>query len=722
MRKITDGSYRIEKKDLTPEEFLRAKTACEFVIELTKAISRSGYYDADHPVSLEVKKGLYDAFKYALGNSAEIMLSCHDAEDKVDIHISGILDEPFNINKLTRENTLGLFVPKLKDYFERKNLNSFVIKKHITPEHFESFIDVMSEPVADFNDSANLSEYLTKSLIDLSITEVTTIFKDDIVLPRGKLPWRVSIILRRLAKDLKIIPMFKEASRDRMKTVRKQTVEDVIRPLHNRELLDDLIINCDVIGSHLGQAVDSDELEQMIIGSVPVNLLLQVSEDVFEVYRESKEKSESEKDNPAHLQRCEYLAKVLNIAAKQINNAGIPDAEKFLEQLHENEIIDFDLLPEYIRLDIQTKKLAGDVISQIDSYIEKALKTSSVAEMESLMVVFHRVVPELIRQEAWPAVDWIFKAIENYSSMKGASSKNVDLFPELPDSVFEGAEEILANKYIHAEPETRIKVNDVLMKMYSVCIRTVNIIFDKCSDSNVLKSVVELLSRKGETARQWAIKILNDKIQPISMLNVALIVMKSVGQAGDAEVIRRHAKNANSSIRTRALGVMAKLNPKEAESAVIEALSDEEERVKEQAASLIERELLLSEESCGKIMLLVKSLLQKKNLSISEAGMIAGLIKAVGKSADAHHQESVENEIIVIASELLKGRTGLLRFIKSEPGKEQSEIISACVSTMGKTGGTKSREFLKGLARDNALSKIAHEATEEIDRKLARRN
>jgi hypothetical protein len=117
MRTVTDGSYRTEKKDLTPEEFLRAKTACEFVIELTKAISRSGYYDAGHPVSLEVKKGLYDAFKYALGNSSEIMLSCHDVEDKVDIHISGILDEPFNINKLTHENTLGLFVPTLKDYF-----------------------------------------------------------------------------------------------------------------------------------------------------------------------------------------------------------------------------------------------------------------------------------------------------------------------------------------------------------------------------------------------------------------------------------------------------------------------------------------------------------------------------------------------------------------------------------------------------------------------------
>ena len=150
MTTITDGSYKTsEKKDFTSEEFIKAKTTCEFVIELTKAISRSGYYDAGHPVSFDVKKGLYESFIDALGSSSEIMLTCHDFGEKVDIYISGILNEPFNIRKLTKENTLDLFVPKLKDYFERKSLNSFVIKKNITPEHFESFIDVMSEPVAD---------------------------------------------------------------------------------------------------------------------------------------------------------------------------------------------------------------------------------------------------------------------------------------------------------------------------------------------------------------------------------------------------------------------------------------------------------------------------------------------------------------------------------------------------------------------------------------------
>jgi hypothetical protein len=298
MKTTTDINYkRDEKKDLTPEELVKAKTACEFVINLTKAISRSGYYDSHHPISGEVKRGLYDSFKDALGSSSEIMLTCHDSGEVTDIHISGILDEPVNIRKLAKAEASDLFVPKLKDYFERKSLNSFVIKKYITLEHFESFIDVMGEPVADSADNSKLGDYLTKALIDLDINEVSTIFKTDIVLSRGKLPWRVSIILRRLAKDLKVIPMFHLASVDKIKLIKSQIIDDIIRPLNNPDLLRDLIVNGDVIVSHLEQSLEPNELEQMLINSLPAYTVVPVSQAVFEAYKEIKDELGPDQDD-----------------------------------------------------------------------------------------------------------------------------------------------------------------------------------------------------------------------------------------------------------------------------------------------------------------------------------------------------------------------------------------------------------------------------------------
>jgi len=718
MEASTETSYKTdEKKSFSPAEFTKAKTVCEFVIDLTKAISRSGYYDANHPVSAEVKKGLYGAFKNALGNSAEIMLRCHEYEDQVDIHISGILDEPFNIRKLTHANTSDLFVPKLKDYFERKSLNSFVIKKYITPEHFESFIDVMSEPIAESADAAKLGEYLTKSLADLDITEVSTVFKTDVVLLRGKLPWRVSIILRRLAKDLKVVPMFRSASADKMKIIKQQIVEDIIRPLNNNELLRDLIINCDVIVSFTTDMMEADELEILIVRSLPLNALVPVFRSVFEVYKANQKEKPGADSTFQQKEKLDFLKKVLNIGVRRIISEELPDISSFFEQLYGHKVIGIDLLPREVRFNIQSKKLADDVVSQIDTYIGKALETSSDTEMESLIATFKRVIPELIRLGEWSVIGRIMEAVSGFSARQGLSHEAVDLFSKLPDLIFEGSDELFASEYIAAQPDLRNQINDILMQMKSMCIKIAGVIFEKGKDPVVLKNVINLMSKKGELGRQWAIKVLEDPQQPIAMLNIALILIVNVGISDDASLIKRHVRNSNPSIRVKALGAVAKLNKKEAESLITDALTDEDEKVRSAAVYLIESENSLSEESINKLLMAVKERLNKKEIKLNEAALITGVLKAIGKSKVIVNKESLENEIINIASELRKEKSVLLKFMKTEPSREHMEILCSCATLLGKVGGTKAGAYLKNLSRgDSALSKAAHEALISMNR------
>ena len=721
MKTAADSNYKPdEKRDLTPEELVKAKTACEFVINLTKAISRSGYYDSNHPISGEVKRGLYDSFKNALGSSSEIMLTCHDSGEVTDIHISGILDEPVNIRKLTKADTSDLFVPKLKDYFERKSLNSFVIKKNITSEHFESFIDVMGEPVADSTDSSKLGEYLTKALVDLDITEVSTVFKTDIVLLRGKLPWRVSIILRRLAKDMKVIPMFRSASVDKIKVIKSQIIDDIIRPLNNPDLLRDLIVNGDVIVSHLAQSLETNELEQMIINSLPAYTVVPVSQAVFEVYKTIKDELGPDKDDSTAQQRCKYLGAVLDMAARRIVSEQLPNAAALFAQLYEHEIISFDLLPEELQFNTKTKELAVYIISEIDIYIDKALNASSIEDMEAIVITFHRVISALIRLKEWPIINQIVQALCGFSSRKNVSLNTSELLINLPDSIFEGSDEIFAEEYIHAESVVRDQMNEILTKMTSMCIKVLSAVFVKGRDPNVLKSAIDLVSKKGDLAREWSIKILDDHNQPLPMLNIALLVIINVGHDNDIGVVKKYTKHPNPSIRTKALDVIVKLNKKDAEILIIEALNDEDEKVRDRAATLIERESSLSEESVNKLRLFIKTkLLQKKDITIHEAKRLAGLLRAIGKLTGLVNKEPLEDEILGIASDLLKGRIGLLKFIKADLNEEQLEIIYACLSTLGKIGGSKSKTFLNTISRGNTmLSKIAHEAIEEFDKEI----
>jgi hypothetical protein len=721
MKITTDSHYKHDdKKDLNPEELVKAKTACEFVINLTKAISRSGYYDSNHPISGEVKRGLYDSFKNALGSSSEIMLTCHDSGEVTDIHISGILDEPVNIRRLTKAEASDLFVPKLKDYFERKSLNSFVIKNNITPQHFESFIDVMGEPIADSADSSKLGEYLTKALVDLDITEVSTVFKTDILLPRGKLPWRVSIILRRLAKDMKVIPMFRLASVDKIKLIKSQIIDDIIRPLNNPDLLRDLIVNGDVIVSHLAQSLETNELEQMFINSLPAYIVVPVSQAVFEAYKEIKDELGPDQDDSTAQQRCKYLGAVLDMAAKRIVAEQLSNAEDLFKQLYEHEIISFDVLPEELQFNIKTKELAGYIVSEIDIYVDKALNASSIEDMEAIVIIFHRVISALIRLREWPVINKIVQAVSDFSSRKDVSLNTSELLLNLPDSIFEGSDEIFAEEYIHAEKDVRDQMDEILMKMTSMCIKVFSAVFARGKDPNVLKNAIDLVSKKEDLARQWSIKILDDHNQPLPMLNIALLVIINVGHSDDISVVKKYTKHPNPSIKIRALDATVKLNKKDAEILIIGALNDEDEKVRDRAATLIERESSLSEESVNKLCLFIKTkLLQKKDITIHEAKRLAGLLRAIGKITDCVHKKPLEDEILGIISDLLKGRIGLLKFIKADINEEQLEIIYACVSTLGKIGGSKSKTFLNTISRGNTtLSKVAHEAIEELDKNL----
>jgi len=705
-----------EKKDFLPEEFTRAKTVCDFVIELTKAISRSGYYDAHHPVSQEAKKGLYTEFQKALGASTELMLTCHEAGDKVDIHISGILDEPFNIKKLTKENTLDLFVPKLKDYFERKNLNSFVIKKYITLEHFESFIDVMSEPIPESADVSRLGEYLTKALTDLDITEVSTIFKTDIILSRGKLPWRVSIILRRLAKDLKVLPMFRSTSEDKMKLVKRQIVGDIIRPLHSSDLVRDLIINGDVIVQHLTHLMEIDELEKLMIDSVPQDAIVPVSQSVFAVYQKIKNEN-SFQDDALFEQRSVYLAKVLNIATQRIISENLPDAMDLFEQLYENKIVDFYMLPEKLRRDIQNKKMGGEIIAHIDEYIRKAAEASSNEERENYTEKFKTVMPEFVLRRQWPVIDRIIKVLDDYSLHHDDPSKQGTL-SNYPDDVFGNCEVLLADEYIQADQDLRNHLNHLMLSMTSAFIKVIDIILNKSKEPHILKSVTELLSKKGELARQWSMEILQDQSQPLSILNIALLVIVHVGQSDDLNTVKKYVRYPNPSIKIKAIIAITKLNKKEAEGILIDALQDEEEKVRSQALNVLEHEVVVSGDSLRKLLSLVKEKNSQKDMKFYDAAFIGSLIRTVGKTKDSDQKENVETEIIHIASEILKERKGFLKLIKSDLSREQLEILSACIISLSRVGGKKSREFLKTfLKMDEPLSHLAHAAMTELDQK-----
>jgi len=105
-------------------------------MDLTKAMLRSGYYDAEHPGSEGAKQGLFEKFQNCLGESRQVEITKQETREKVDILITGILEEPVNVRTLVGTGMAELFLPKLTEYFKRTALVSFAVKNDITPGAF----------------------------------------------------------------------------------------------------------------------------------------------------------------------------------------------------------------------------------------------------------------------------------------------------------------------------------------------------------------------------------------------------------------------------------------------------------------------------------------------------------------------------------------------------------------------------------------------------------
>ncbi|HSV92491.1 MAG TPA: hypothetical protein VLH81_05425, partial [Desulfobacterales bacterium] len=303
-----------DKTDLTPEERERIKPAGEFVMDFTKAMLRTGYYAPEHPGTEKAKRGLYDAFCKSLPEGAEITITSRETRERTDILITGVLDEPVSVRTLVGAGMAELFVPKLRDAFTRKGIVSISIRRAISPAHFEAFVRLMSDPKTDRSGTAGAGELLTRGLVGNGISEVSLVLLDDLIALERNLPWRVEMAIQRLAKDLKVLPMFRGESDEAIRRMKLQIVQDILRPLRQPEFLKDLVVNCHAIAGHV-EGARPEDIENALVDAFPLEALLPTSQLIFTELERLRELDRKAPGNAAVRQRVDGVKRILTWVA-----------------------------------------------------------------------------------------------------------------------------------------------------------------------------------------------------------------------------------------------------------------------------------------------------------------------------------------------------------------------------------------------------------------------
>jgi hypothetical protein len=710
-----------DKKNLTPEERERVKPAADFIMDLTKAMLRSGYYSTNHPGSQKAKKGLYSRFLKSLGNSPEMMVTNLETPKKKDILITGILDEPVSVRTLVGTGMAELFVPKLTEFFNRKGLISFAIKKQITPSHFECYIDIMSDPKADHGKNHKMGSLLSRALARNGIKEISTVFMDDIIVLEKNLPWRVEMAIQRLTKDLKIMPMFKEKSDDAILKLKIKIIHDIIRPLKYGEYLKELLVNTYIIAQHVDN-IEAEDIEEIIINGIPEQLLLPTAIHVFDDLKSLSELKAKEPSTAALQRRHDGVKRIMKTLSRRMIQQKIKGVQRFLEELHHTRVLEFKELPPDVQYLVNTMKMVRDIQSRTSVYIGWVFQRLNPEDAIVMLKCFRRVISILVEDKDWDIGFKLTLAVNKVKNETDLYSPKNNLPTNPFYFVFKDVSEPLASAYLTEPTASRLKIDQIVRRLGSKGVDILNLILTKSENSDVRTDAMETIVSMGEVARKWSLKTLERKDQKVEEVRNALAILREVGKASkDSEIIKKFMGHDDSRVQEESLHSLMSFNAKGIEPFIIGALTSSDDKLRWRAVSALGKSPSLSKDAIGKILQVISSdPPEDEEDAPVHSRKVAQLIQAMAAINDFPAPDRLEDAILAAAQKTSDSGKGLMNRLKlSNPRPDQSTLLMAAFSALGKVGSLKSCEHIAKFTRGKTpIAAEAQKALKLIESRL----
>ncbi|MBS3758185.1 MAG: hypothetical protein KGY61_05940 [Desulfobacterales bacterium] len=738
------GEVVQEKKELTEAERERMEPVGQFIMNLTKAVLRSGYYDPDHPGAVSAKHGLFEEFQNVLFDARELMITKEEGREQVDFLITGLLELPVTVRTVVGQGVAELFAPKLQEYFEKKELLSLAIKKQITTEHFETFIDIMSDPKVDRSEDRKPGQILTDALVEGGITEISAVFSDDRLNLEKDLPWRVEMAMHRLAKDLKLVPMFKSVADGTLSQIKRQSVQDIIRPLKHPKLLNDFLVNCYIIAQNI-ENMEPREIEQIIVDSFPIGMLLPTTRYTFKELDRLNAMKAEDPESPIINRRLKGIKRILKMVARRVVMEKTSGGQNFLAHLYENDILSFEELPADAQYVINTREMARDVRANFAGYIEGLKNAGDVEDMIVYLKCFRRIAPILIEEEDFRTIADISKAIEagpgnvspsdraaiealageiagptgdgDKAAEAGERDKTVQ---SAVDYIFKDQVNSLAAAYETVADGQRQFLDAVFDCLGYLGVKTLGRILADTQNRQLRGHIVNWLIQKKAPARKWAKGVLNAPNLKWYVYRNAMVILNEVSNdLADAETIRPFLDDTNPRLRLEALNVMISLNPQDLESLIISFLGDSDSRINWRAVKAMGELPSISEFSIQEILaMLTLDPGDEKNAS-EHFRHISLLISAINGLRHIPMQDVVASDIIKLAGQIAFKDKKWRQMLKRAVGAEDASVVlKAAIPLLGRIGGSDAVAFLKKLSKSRSdMAAAAGEALEKIEKR-----
>lgn len=695
----TDIFLRTSSAD-DPHKEIKAKLA-NFLLALIQAFLRTGYYTPDHPESKQAKIGLYEEFQGLFTQRDELTFLVRDELEGKNILIEGVLPEVQDLNSLMIAGMAEMYVPRFAKFLEQKDLISLTLKNAMTPTEFTNFVDVMSEPTFLDTTEKGDKDRFSQTLQERSIFNISYLFNEELVTVRN-IPWRAQIALTRLKKDFSTVPLFMDLDLKGLKQVRKQIIQDVVRPFRDAEAIYYVLMNSDLA---VTEEFREAEIDEEMIECLSDDLVVRVSQALL------KETIRSGQEKPAQGKSIE-LAKHF---AHTLNLREIKGRESILGEYVKHQLISIQHLPKDMQHQIRLEQLTKKILEDSNSFLSQFDRISDKAKYLRVARILVGIIPELTRRDQYDPILAIINCLDlHFSEKKHLSSCAANVLDEMAKGEIIAA---LKGKFLIGRKETCQAIAPIFLKLGTRAMPQLISILVRSHDHFVRKSACELISQIDPSAINFVLNKLNEKG---SETRSVIDILRVLGEL-EADGWRQHLTNTilnflnheNPHIRAEALRVYYRIKGAEGKVLYLDLLNDGDTDVQKEAINCLAK--AKSGTALGKFLEMLKD--PEDIPSDGKEKIEACLYRAIGFYGNIERPGIGTLEDFLLAALDRKLGSGSLRWTTIKKKAVQPEIIVAICEALGKIATHKSRGILQKLKKhkDSPWQHKAEEALQSID-------
>ncbi len=564
---------------IPPEELERLQKIqlklTDFILHLIQAFLRTGYYTPEHPESKKAKEGLYKQFKDLFEAEDEVSFLVKEEPGGQEVFIEGLLPEPQRLSKMMMKGMGELYVPRFAKFMERKDLISLTLKSQMSQEEFTQFIDIMSEPsLVDTRRKEDKDRFI-QALYKRGIFNISYIFNEEMLAPEREIPWRARLVLSRMKKDLKMIPLYQRISNQEIQLIQRNLLRDALRPIRQSDLLCSILRNSDL-------ASTSDFREEMIEDEIISFLQRQYLINTSRIFLKEHINLKQLKKGDSLEKKSDRLVKKI---ARRLKEVGTKETEIVLEEFFRNQLINLEDLTPSLKDKIILEKLTDKFLSYTDQFFQKLDQAKEKEVFLTVAQSFLKMIPELIRRERYTEILRIIETLKRHFHQKMMWAL---LAGQILEEISKGPLlNLLEERFLSGKKEIRALISPIFVALEVGAIPYLLSILKKSEDQWVRKNACEALIQIGPVATATLLKELEFER---TSLETTIDILKVLGEIKSHEwkpsltkILEKYASHENPKLREQALYTLLQIKGVEAEDSFIARLDDPDIEVKKRA-------------------------------------------------------------------------------------------------------------------------------------------